>query len=194
MAKTKPGKDSMDDEKLKWDALDERELLKTRVFRVLSRRERAGDIEGDYIALDAPDCVVVIPEYRGNFVLVRQWRHGAGRLTTEFPGGVVDRGEDPREAALRELREETGYRAGSMELLGVCSPNPALFNSRFYCFLARELEPAGKLEPDPDELLNVFLRPIDEAIADFGGEDETHAFMGAALAFYLRAKMYPELT
>ena len=179
----------MDDEKLKWKQTFERKLCETRVFTVLSRHEKAGAIEGDYIALDAPDCVVIIPEYRGNFVLVRQWRHGAGIITTEFPGGVIDRGEDPREAAIRELREETGFIAGSMEYLGALSPNPALFNSRFFCFLARELEPTGELEPDPDELISVVLRPIGEVIADFGSEEETHAFMGAALAFYLRDRI-----
>ncbi|MCR5611395.1 MAG: NUDIX domain-containing protein [Clostridiales bacterium] len=182
-----------DDEKLKWKTLDERELLKTRVFTVLSRREAAGGIEGDYIALDAPDCVVVIPEYEGNFVLVRQWRHGAGRLTLEFPGGVVDRGEDPRVAASRELREETGFTAGRLDYLGEYSPNPALFNSRFFCFLARDLKPAGSLELDPDELIRVELKKIGDVIADLGSPEESHAFMGAALAFYLRERMKNEL-
>lgn len=180
---------SANDEKLKWKLLDEKELLPTRVFTVLSRREAAGGIEGDYIALDAPDCVVVIPEYRGSFVLVRQWRHGAARITAEFPGGVIDRGEDPREAALRELREETGFRAGRMTLLGELSPNPALFNSRFYCFLAEDLTQSGTPDPDPDELISVEMKPIDAVIADLGSAEESHAFMGAALAFYMRERL-----
>lgn len=180
----------LSDEKLIWKKTDERELLSTRVFTVVEQKEIAANgIEGEYIALDAPDCVVIIPEYKGNFVLVRQWRHGADRLTTEFPGGVIDAGEEPAAAAARELVEETGFKAGKLTFLGECSPNPALFRSRFYCCLATELEPSGKQHLDRDELISVELRPIDEVISGFGSEEYSHAFMGAALAFYLRRDM-----
>ena len=47
----------------------------------------------------------------GHVVLVKQYRHGAGRVTLEIPGGLVDKGEDPLRCALRECLEETGYRA-----------------------------------------------------------------------------------
>ena len=176
-----------DDERLKWRKTGERELLKTRVFSVISQREEAANgISGDYIALEAPDCVVIIPEYEGNFVLVRQFRHGAAKLTTEFPGGVVDAGEDPETAARRELYEETGYRAGKLTYLGECSPNPALFRSRFYCYLAEELEPTGEQHLDRDELISIELRSVKEVIDGFGSEEFSHAFMGAALSFYMR--------
>ena len=179
----------MEDEKLIWKTLDEKKLLHTRVFDVLSLRERASNgIEGDYIALDAPDCVVVLPEHNGNFIMVRQWRHGAGRLTTEFPGGVIDRGEAPDRAAARELYEETGMRAGKLTLLGSFSPNPALFNSVFHVYLARELTPADGQHLDADELVDCFEMPIDEVISSLGSDDLCHAFMGAAMALYLRMR------
>ncbi|MBQ1520509.1 MAG: NUDIX hydrolase, partial [Clostridia bacterium] len=165
----------------------ERELLKTPVFNVYSRRETAANgLTGDYIALKSPECVVMIPEFEGNFVLVRQWRHGKAALTTEFPGGVIGRGEEPADAAYRELYEETGYKAGKLEYLGSVDHNPALFESRFYVFLAQELEPTGQTHPDRDELISVELHPIDEVIDSFGSEEYSHAFMGTALAFYLR--------
>lgn len=177
----------MNDEKLEWTELSERELLKTRVFTVISQTERAaGGIEGDYISLEAPDCVVVIPKAGDRFLLVRQFRHGCRRLTTEFPGGVIDRGESPEEAARRELREETGCEAGRLKLLGEVSPNPALFRSRFYCFLADELSAPGAQHLDRDELLSVLSMPIDEVVASYGSPDFCHAFMGAALAFWMR--------
>ena len=179
----------MTDEQRKWNITGSKELLKTPVFKVLSQHEEAANgIEGDYICLDAPECVVMIPEYEGNFVLVRQWRHGASKLTTEFPGGVIGKGEPPEAAAYRELYEETGFKAGKLTLLGSVNPNPALFLSRFYVFLAQELTPTGELHPDSDELISVELRPIDEVVASYGSDDFCHAFMGTALAFYLRTK------
>ncbi|MBR0136078.1 MAG: NUDIX hydrolase [Clostridia bacterium] len=180
----------MTDEELKWNTISRRELLKTPVFTVTSlREEAAGGLEGDYICLDSPECVVIIPEYGEEFVLVRQWRHGASKLTTEFPGGVIGRGEAPEEAAYRELLEETGFKAGSLTLLGSVNPNPALFNSRFYVYYARELTPTGELHPDRDELISVETRPIKEVVASYGSEEFCHAFMGTALAMYLRRIM-----
>ena len=179
----------MTDEQLKWNMKRSKELLKTPVFTVMSQHEEAaGGLSGDYICLDAPECVVTIPEYGEDFVLVRQWRHGASCLTTEFPGGVIGKGEEPEQAAYRELLEETGFKAGKLTLIGSVNPNPALFLSRFYVFLAQDLTPTGELHPDRDELISVKTLPISEVVASYGAGEFCHAFMGTALAFYLRKK------
>lgn len=176
----------MTDEMLKWKINNKRELLHTPVFDVMNLSETsAAGYSSDYVALEAPDWAMVIPEHQGRFLLVRQWRHAAGRLFTEFPGGVVDAGESPEEAALRELREETGCTAGELIPLGTVSPNPALFCNRFHVFLARDLKKAGDLQPDDDELLSCGSAPIDEVIAAYGTGDYGHALMGTALALYL---------
>lgn len=175
------------DEMLKWDTIETKELLRTRVFDVLLQREVSHKgPSGDYIALKAPDCVVVMPMLGKDLLMVKQWRHGADKLSVEFPGGVIDAGETPEEAAARELREETGYAAGKLTCLGSVSPNPALFKSVFYCFLAEELEPAGGPEPDQDEVIDCFPVPVEEVVARFGSEEYCHAFMGTALALYFR--------
>ena len=176
----------MEDDKLKWKTIDVERLLDTPVFGVLRQRETAeGGLEGDYIALEAPDCVVIVPEHEGRFTLVRQWRHGAERVTTEFPGGVIENSNV--DAELREeLAEETGFVAGRLTQIGVANPNPALFKSRFYVFLAGDLTPTGRTHPDADELMQCVTRPIDEVLDSLGTGEYLHAFMGTALAFYLK--------
>ena len=177
----------MKDEKLIWKTTGSKLLLHTPVFDVNEQHEiSATGIEGDYIAMDAPDWVMVIPEYEGCFITVRQWRHAAEGLSVEFPGGVADSGEDIAQSAARELFEETGFRAGRLTKLGVVYPNPALFKNRFHVFLAEDLQPTGEQKLDDDEVLTYAFKPIDEVIGSFGSQEYSHALMGTALMFYLR--------
>ncbi len=180
----------MKDKDLIWRTEETERLLHTPVFDVWRQREVSGTgLQGDYVAVDAPDWVVVAAVYQGNFVLVRQWRHGAARLTVEFPAGVAEPGETPEQTAARELLEETGFRAGKVTLLGSCSANPALFRNRIHCVLAEDLTPTGEQHLDADELLKYSLAPVAEVVAGFGSGECVHAYMGTALAFYLRHTM-----
>ena len=177
----------MDDQQLKWQVTGEHILLHTPIFDVSEQHEiSATGVEGDYISMSAPDWAMVVAVYRGCFVMARQWRHAARELTTEFPGGVVDRGEAPAAAAARELAEETGFTAGRLTHLGSVSPNPALFSNRFHVYLAEDLIPGGGQHLDDDELLACSLVPIDEVIGSFGKGPYAHALMGTAIALYLQ--------
>ena len=177
----------MNEKELTWRTEAAEKLLHTPVFDVWKQAEVSGTgLRGDYVAVDAPDWVVVVPVYQGNFVLVRQWRHGEDRLTTEFPAGVTEPGEPPERTAARELLEETGFRAGKLTLMGSCSANPALFKNHIHCFLAEDLTPTGEQRLDADELLCCRLAPVKKVVAAFGTGEYTHAYMGTALAFYLR--------
>ncbi|MBQ3265724.1 MAG: NUDIX hydrolase [Ruminococcus sp.] len=174
---------------LEWDIIDKQTLLHSPVFDVIEQWERsATGIMGSYVAMDAPDWVQVIAEYKGSFVLVRQWRHAAECLSLEFPGGVVDRGEDAMTAARRELLEETGFQAEKITHLGSVSPNPALFKNQFHVYLAEELTPTGEQRLDDDELLTYELKPVDEVLSSFGRGEFTHALMGTAIALYEQYK------
>ena len=185
-----------DDEKLKWNCGPKKSLLKTVVFDVTSstntHQEGESTVQGDYIVLDAPDWVIVIPELEDkaagqkDFYMVKQWRHGSKCLSVEFPGGVIDKGEEPEEAARRELLEETGCRAGRLTKLGQVNPNPALFSNRVHIFLAQELECTNTQDLDNDEFVNVIKVPVEQIIADMGGEQFPHALMSTAMCFYLK--------
>ena len=116
-----------EDDKLKWTEGEPKSLLKTVVCTVTSRHNISCDgIEGDYIIMEAPDWAIVVAEHNDNFLMVKQWRHGEAGLSIEFPGGVIDKGETPEQAARRELEEETGFIAGRITKLGSSNPNPAL--------------------------------------------------------------------
>ncbi|MCQ2401179.1 MAG: NUDIX hydrolase [Lachnospiraceae bacterium] len=176
-------------DELKWKVLSEEKILHTAIYDVYSLDEVSarGD-RGCYVAIDAPEWVVIIAEHDGNFVLVRQWRHGEGRVNLEFPGGVAEPDEEPIHAAERELLEETGFKAGRLTCIGSMSPNPALFKNHFHVFLAEDLTQTGSLNLDSDEILKFEELPKEDVFRRFGDSELTNAFMGTALAFYIRAK------
>ena len=185
-----------DDEKLKWNSGQKKLLLKTVVFDVTSstNTHKNGDctVQGDYVVLDAPDWVIVIPEIEDKaggqkeFFMVKQWRHGSKCLSVEFPGGVIDKGEEPEEAARRELLEETGCSAGKLTKLGQVNPNPALFSNSVHIFLAQELECTNTQDLDNDEFVNVIRVPVSQIEKDMGTDQFPHALMSTAMMFYLK--------
>jgi ADP-ribose pyrophosphatase len=94
-------------------------------------------------------------------VLVHQYRHGVEGITLECPGGVVDPGESPEEAARRELVEESGYEAAALEPLGWVHPNPAIHGNRAFFFYAPGVRRVG--EATGEEETRVELVPLAEA-------------------------------
>lgn len=176
-----------DDEKLKWTTGEKKQLLHTCVFDVtVNHNTSYTGVSGDYIGLDAKDWCNVIAEKDGNFLLVKQWRHGEKTLSIEFPGGVIDPGETPEEAAARELREETGYIAGKLTKLGSVNPNPALFTNHMHFFLAEDLKAVGEQELDADEFINCIELTKNEVMELQGTEQFPHALMGTAMILYMK--------
>ena len=146
--------------------------------------------EGRFIVLDAPDWAVVVPALlKGGkrcILTIKQYRHGAGEACQEFPGGVIEPGEEPAAAAARELLEETGYRAGRVVALGNCNPNPAIMSNRLHIFAAEDLEKAGEQELDEHELVDIHIEPEDEVLKALGDPPWSHALMATAAWYYAR--------
>ena len=122
----------------------------------------------------------------GRFVLVRQFRQGSASVTLEIPGGLVDDGEDPAEAAARELEEETGFRPASVRKIGEVNPNPALFANRVHTFLAEGCVKVGEVDNDGAEETVVVLLDEDALHAAAKAGEVDHALVLAALYWLAR--------
>ncbi|MBI5514493.1 MAG: NUDIX hydrolase [Deltaproteobacteria bacterium] len=138
----------------------ERILLETPIFRLREEESRHPDTghQGRYYVLENPDWVNIValtPER--DLVLVRQWRHGTRRIETEIPAGMLEPGEDPLQAAARELEEETGYTAERWTLLGSARPNAAYQSNTCYTALAEGCRQTHATRFDPGEDLEVEL-------------------------------------
>jgi len=109
-------------------------------------------------------AVAVVPINEKNEVLmVRQYRYSVDKLLLEVPAGKIEEGEDPQASAVRELAEETGYRAREMKLLFSFYSTPGFTNEKMHVYLARGLTYKG-VNPDEDEFIEVSPIPLQTAL------------------------------
>ena len=114
-----------------------------------------------YYVIQPPDYVTILAvTVAGEVLLVRQYRPALEEYALELPSGHVDKGEDPSDSAVRELLEETGYRADEVKLLGELAPDTGRLGNRLWGFIAADVkvdpEWRGKTEPG----IEVVLCPV----------------------------------
>ncbi len=153
-------------------------------FDLVAKTMRPG--EAPYYSLRLPDYAAIIAITDDQRVLaVRQYRPALERYALEFPSGIVDPGESPDAAALRELREETGYEAAELEPLGPMTVDNGRMTNRIWHFVARGLHRAESWIPEEGiEQLSFSLPELREAMmrGEFDHALHIAGFLQALLA------------
>jgi ADP-ribose pyrophosphatase len=175
----------------KWTLKEPQMVGEFGIFRVLRHKLESPDgaPKRDVHTFLSGDWCNVIPVTPDNrVVFIWQHRFGSDSLSLEVPGGVIDTGEAPEAAALRELEEESGYQVASsdIELLSVLEPNPALFGNRIFSYVARNVTPTGRTHFDDLEECETVLVPVTELPALLDAGKIAHALCAVALETFLR--------
>jgi 8-oxo-dGTP pyrophosphatase MutT (NUDIX family) len=171
----------------RWEKLGHTTLARTRVLDLLSVRYRhpVRGTERDFVVIQPADwCNVIALTPDRHLVLVRQFRFGIDAFSLEIPGGVMEPGEDPITAGLRELREETGFAGQRARVLGSVHPNPAIQSNRCHFVFVEEAIHSGELEWDADEEIAIVTQPVDEVFALARSGGITHALVLNALLLF----------
>lgn len=140
-----------------WEVLESSIVFSNRWLRVRKDvcRTNRGNI-ADYYVVERFDYVLVValtPE--SQVLVVRQYKHGVGKVVCELPAGYIEDGEDALACARRELREETGYEAERIEPLAVLYASPSASQHRAHLFLATGLRSMGEQRLDDNEQIAV---------------------------------------
>lgn len=152
---------------LKWKVLFTKYVYENKWFhaRADSCMLPDGRIIEPYFVVELPDfCNMVVVTEDERVVLVRQYRYPVDQITYELPGGIIEKGENPATAALREMQEETGYTSTDVEYLFKAAANPALNSNTAYFFLAKNAVKTESQNFDELEDLDVVSFSKDEFI------------------------------
>ena len=170
-----------------WRRLRSRRLQDCRVFEVdeVEFQPPDGGSAHPFYCIRSPDWINVIPlTEEGEVLLLRQYRFGVEDFTLEIPGGMCDPGEEPREAAVRELLEETGYEASEWTELGWVHPNPAIQTNRCHSYLAQGLVRRGEPRPDAHEAFEQLRAPLADIPRLIRERKITHSLVVAAFQLF----------
>lgn len=142
----------------------------------------SGTIFDEFYVLEYPTWVNIIAiTEQGDFVMVEQYRHGLQGVFTELVAGVVEPGENPLDAAKRELLEESGYGGGEWELLTTLCANPSCNTNLTYSFVARGVRRMSEQHLDATEDIEVKLMTRNEVLQMLQRDEMKQALMAAPL-------------
>ena len=146
------------------DEIASESIYEGRIFDVRIDTIRENKIEYKREIVVHKGSAVIVPVFDDKTVaLVRQYRHAAGKYLLEIPAGSLEKDEDPRTGAIRELEEEIGVTAGNIELISEFYVSPGFLTEKMFVFLATELTEVGQ-KPEEDELIEVERRPFSQCL------------------------------
>ncbi|MEM4636742.1 MAG: NUDIX hydrolase, partial [Nitrososphaerota archaeon] len=152
--------------------------VKLRVDEILDRRVKIREV------VEHPGASAILPiKSNSKILLIKQYRHPVGKWILEIPAGTLKTGETDYECAVRELEEETGYKAGRLEKIITIMPSPGYSTERISIYLAFNLEKSIQ-NLDEDEEIELLEMDLDEAIREVMSTDEADGKTLLALLLY----------
>ena len=148
----------MSERRVSSQRLYEGHILNLRVDEVALESGRAAKRE--VVEHGAAVGILALTE-NGSVLLVRQYRYAVGEETLEVCAGLVERGEEPRNAAVREMQEELGFKPGKLTEIGRFYASPGFCTELLILYLAEELTPS-RLPQDDDENVSVVEVPLED--------------------------------
>ncbi|TQQ80429.1 NUDIX hydrolase [Halonotius roseus] len=163
----------MTDDPLRWETLDTDIDYACPGFDVRRDDVRLPDgTETDYHYVDESPAVVVLPlTPDGDIVVIEEWRQAVDRVNRGLPAGSMEGDEEPADAAHRELREETGYKADRIEPLLTTEPSNGIANSVHHHFVAYDCEPTAEQQLDANESIRVDTVDYDDYLDSVVNDD-----------------------
>ena len=170
-----------------WKKTGSKHLGDFRVFKLRSDLRvspRTGKEHAFFILESANWVNVVALTTDNHVVMIEQFRVGSEAVELEIPGGLMDPDESAVAAAVRELREETGYAGENARVLGTISPNPAIQNNTCFTVLVENCRCVHPVEFDSGEDLITRLVPVEEVMQLVAAEKIHHSLVVVGLAYF----------
>jgi len=171
-----------------WKKVGSQPVGDFRIFTIRSDRAISPRTQQahDFYVIDCVNWVNVIaltPDRR--LVMIEQYRHGSNTVELEIPGGMIDaKDASPVAAALRELREETGYEGGNPQIIGQIFPNPAIMSNVCYTVLVDHCDCRHPVEFDHGEDLATRLVPVADLAQLVAAGKIQHSLVVVALYYF----------
>ena len=180
----------MEEKKLFWKSLGSEYALDSRWFKVKKETVElpSGKILDDFYTVEGGELIAILAVDRDDSVfLVKQYRHAVRDVTIDLPGGGVEKGEQPIDAAKRELAEETGMLANRMEKLLTYYPDSGRTACIKHIFLATELteDTGNSYSQDESENIRLIRMPLEELLEKMKNREMKEATLCVGVSAYL---------
>ncbi|MDD4938433.1 MAG: NUDIX hydrolase [Candidatus Shapirobacteria bacterium] len=138
----------------KWKIITSQNIVNNYYCKVTKEKvlTNKGKIISDYFLISHRDVVMIVPITKlGKFNLIKEYKHGVKKEIFLFPAGLIKDKESPKEAAIRELKEETGFYTENIEYLGELYEFPSNETQKVFIYLAKNLPEKPNQKKDPNE-------------------------------------------